>query len=120
MKQLKLAMLVGGVCILGGLNAAEAGDHHKDNLENLKQTPGVITQVNATTETRAASQDEGAAEKEICPGCGSKETASIAYGYPSFDDELRDQLDRREIVLGGCMIPMDPPEYRCLKCGNDF
>ena len=120
MNQLKLAMLVGGVCVFAGLTAAEAGDH-KEHFGNLKQTPGTIIHVNATTEASAASKDDGGTmEKEICPKCGSKETASISYGYPHFNDELREKLDKREIVLGGCMIPMNAPGRRCLKCENDF
>ena len=39
-----------------------------------------------------------------CPECGSTKVASILYGLPSFDEELEQQLNAEEVVLGGCTI----------------
>ena len=55
-----------------------------------------------------------------CPRCASRGIARIMYGYPIFDDELQAQLDSREIVLGGCVLIGDDPEFRCHKCGLEF
>ena len=50
-----------------------------------------------------------------CPTCGSTEAIRIAYGYPDF--ELWQAEERGEIVLGGCVIGPESPDYECRRCG---
>ncbi len=59
-------------------------------------------------------RDEGRAPP--CPKCGSERTVPILYGYPSH--EAREAEERREVVLGGCVITGDDPEWACLACGH--
>ena len=52
-----------------------------------------------------------------CPCCGGK-VVPILYGEPS--SEAFEKADRGEIVLGGCIIFADMPEYQCTGCGAQF
>ena len=58
--------------------------------------------------------------KRICPRCGSKQTAKILWGMPSYDENLQKQLDNKEITLGGCCITENNPTHHCFSCENDF
>ena len=53
-----------------------------------------------------------------CPQCGSTDVVPILYGYPA--PEAREEADRGEIALGGCVITGDDPQRHCNACGNDF
>ena len=55
-----------------------------------------------------------------CPKCGSKKLAPILYGMPAFDEEMKRKLDNQELVLGGCCISGDEPQYHCFGCGKDI
>lgn len=52
-----------------------------------------------------------------CPNCGSK-VLRIQYGYPGH--EMRDAAERGEILLGGCCISPDSPDYGCPNCGQGY
>jgi len=58
--------------------------------------------------------------RRICPRCGSKKTAKILYGMPMMSPDLQEQLDKGEVVLGGCCITTCDPKYYCNKCKKDF
>ena len=58
--------------------------------------------------------------RRICPQCGSRETAKILYGMPTWSPELDEQINKGGIVLGGCCITRCDPVYRCNKCKKDF
>jgi hypothetical protein len=49
-----------------------------------------------------------------CPSCGSTDAVSIAYGYPSW--EMAEAEIRGEVVLGGCMVGPESPDYECRDC----
>ena len=51
-----------------------------------------------------------------CPKCGCAKIASILYGMPAFSPELQMDLDERKIVLGGCCVTGDDPEWQCVEC----
>ena len=49
------------------------------------------------------------------PKCKTSDFVTpISYGYPSL--EMREQSDLGEIVLGGCSIREEAPDYRCTEC----
>ena len=50
-----------------------------------------------------------------CPACSSRDAVAIAYGYPS--PEMWDAERRGDIVLGGCLVGPESPEYECRGCG---
>jgi hypothetical protein len=49
-----------------------------------------------------------------CPTCGSTDVVRIVYGYPSA--ELWKEEQRGELVLGGCLVGPESPEYECRSC----
>lgn len=52
-----------------------------------------------------------------CPKCG-EQLVEIVYGRPG--PELFEASERGEVILGGCLISGDGPEYRCKKCRLDY
>ena len=57
---------------------------------------------------------------EACPRCGSRKTARILYGEPAPSPTLDDDMAAGRVVLGGCVVGEDGPEYRCGTCGREF
>lgn len=56
--------------------------------------------------------------KYICPECKKKEAVQILYGYPG--DGMMESAQKKEIVLGGCIIDPVNPNRQCLKCGHQW
>lgn len=55
-----------------------------------------------------------------CPFCGSHNVAKILWGEPIFTEDLERELKSKTVVLGGCCIAFDSPEYHCNDCNKDF
>jgi hypothetical protein len=53
-----------------------------------------------------------------CPACHSARVARILYGLPHFTPELGKELDEGRVVLGGCCVFGDDPEWHCTACGH--
>lgn len=51
---------------------------------------------------------------KYCPSCESKNIAQIVYGEPTFETSMKARTGK--IHIGGCMWPMDGPEYFCNDC----
>lgn len=49
-----------------------------------------------------------------CPECGRNAGVEIVYGYPT--RRLFRQAERRDVVLGGCIVRNDDPNAQCLEC----
>lgn len=65
----------------------------------------------------------------LCPKCQSEDIITITYGTPSIsnlsspskkDSEFLERIQRREIVLGGCVIRPENPAYYCRACKCRF
>lgn len=52
-----------------------------------------------------------------CPQCGAPALATIIYGRVEETPELLEQLERGEVLLAGCAVTGDDPEWRCNTCG---
>jgi len=37
----------------------------------------------------------------------------IVWGLP-----LPDEMERTNVVFGGCVLPADPPDHQCRECGH--
>jgi hypothetical protein len=58
-------------------------------------------------------------QPEDCCFChGQKTVKEIIYGEPA--PELMEKYRRKEIVLGGCCITCDDPEWACTHCGQTY
>lgn len=56
-----------------------------------------------------------------CLLCGNK-VADIYYGYFIYHDgdEISEQIKNGDIVLGGCVMGNDYPEWECTTCGQKY
>ena len=54
---------------------------------------------------------------KTCPKCGEK-LIPIVFGMPS--SELFEAEKRGEVILGGCEVFEDGPDYHCKKCNLDY
>jgi hypothetical protein len=61
-----------------------------------------------------------ARRSRTCPGCGSREIATILRGVPAYSEGLEADLEARRVVLGGCMVWDDQPDLSCTACGLEF
>lgn len=55
-----------------------------------------------------------------CPRCGSTEQARVLWGMPVMDPELEGQLERGEVVLGGCLVGPGSSKWHCRACGFEW
>lgn len=56
-------------------------------------------------------------DTESCPDCGGR-LIPILWGYPG--PEMLEKANRGEVFLGGCVLPMNNPDYHCTGCGHEF
>lgn len=59
-------------------------------------------------------------KRPMCPFCGSEKSARILYGYPVFSEQLKRDLELGKVILGGCVISGNDPEWRCLDCSSEW
>jgi hypothetical protein len=55
-------------------------------------------------------------DRPTCPVCESSHIAKIEYGLPDFSEELERELDAKRVVLGGCVVTGDDPQWHCNEC----
>ena len=58
--------------------------------------------------------------KQTCPNCNSKFIAKIFWGYPGDFESMEEQVERKEIDMGGCLVSSHDPEWECNECGNQW
>ena len=51
-----------------------------------------------------------------CPKCQSMNIAEIFWGYLGNTRAIEDQLEKKEIVLGGCIVTDHDPLWECNSC----
>ena len=56
--------------------------------------------------------------KYICPSCNQETGVDIVYGMPGEETALK--AEQGEIVLGGCVIEPNQPNYHCVSCGFEW
>ena len=55
----------------------------------------------------------------ICPECKSKNVALILWGYLGYYDEtMQQQVEKKEIVIGGCLVTDHDPKWECNVCNH--
>ncbi len=57
-------------------------------------------------------------EKRKCPKCRAAKLLPIMYGYPM--EEALEGARRGEIMLGGCVVHGNDPQWGCAACGTRF
>lgn len=53
-----------------------------------------------------------------CPSCNSERVVPIVFGYPG--PAMLDQMEAGKIMLGGCLVDEDNPEWHCKDCEHDW
>ena len=56
---------------------------------------------------------------EACPSCGGKYVARIEFGLPDLEALAR-QLDAGKVILGGCDVSIDSPQWHCSNCSHEW
>jgi len=51
-----------------------------------------------------------------CPICNKQRIAKIFWGYPADMNEIREALEKKEIVLGGFIVTDHDPKWQCNNC----
>jgi hypothetical protein len=51
-----------------------------------------------------------------CPECNKTWIAEILWGYPADMKSLEESLEKKEIVLGGCLVTNNDPRWACNNC----
>jgi len=54
----------------------------------------------------------------VCPACKEKRGIDISYGLPS--QELFEEVERGDAVMGGCVQEIGAPDRQCLACGHQW
>jgi predicted RNA-binding Zn-ribbon protein involved in translation (DUF1610 family) len=57
-------------------------------------------------------------ERLTCPECGVKELLPVLMGMPT--PAVEQAALRGEVMLGGCIISAEAPEYACARCGFEL
>ncbi len=55
-----------------------------------------------------------------CPKCDSEKVAEILWGMPAESPELHEALKKGELVLGGCCVTDNDPNWHCNECGHEW
>ena len=55
-----------------------------------------------------------------CPECNKSWIAEILWGYPIGMDSMKEKLEKKEIVLGGCIVSGHDPKWECNECQHQW
>jgi len=57
---------------------------------------------------------------ETCPNCSKSSIVEIFWGYPADVKSMEEQLEKKEIVLGGCIVTDHDPKWECNDCHHKW
>lgn len=55
-----------------------------------------------------------------CVQFGSAKIPKILYGLPAFDEKLERDLEAGKVILGGCLISGNDPDWHCNDCDFEW
>ena len=59
---------------------------------------------------------DGVQEMSECPKCGGTDIALILFGFPPDSEFLKEEIKKKKIVLGGCIVSKNDPQLECNDC----
>ena len=62
----------------------------------------------------------GVLEDMKCTQCNSTSVAKIIYGLCEITDELEQAINKKQIILGGCLITDHDSKWECNDCGENW
>ena len=66
------------------------------------------------------SSERGVVWKLKCPNCSKSWIAEIFWGYPADIESLEEELEKKEIILGGCLITDHDSKWECNDCNHQW
>lgn len=57
-------------------------------------------------------------KRRKCPQCQSKKVVPIIYGMPT--QETFEEAEEGKLIIGGCCLSDDSPEWHCNDCQHEF
>ena len=51
-----------------------------------------------------------------CPKCGHAPVGEILWGMPHMDPKLEELINAGKVIIGGCCLGGDDPNWECSKC----
>lgn len=87
----------------------EKGIGNKEYLEKVKNWNKILRN------KKKELQDQDVTEKTKCPKCQSPNFALILWGLPD-KKMIKEELKRKELVLGGCRVSDHDPKWHCNEC----
>jgi len=54
-----------------------------------------------------------------CPECDKSWIAEILWGFPDMK-VVEEKLEKKEIVLGGCIVTNHDPKWECNNCHHQW
>ena len=58
----------------------------------------------------------GVLEDMKCTQCNGTSVAEIIYGLCEITNELEQAINKKQIILGGCLIGNNDPKWECTDC----
>ena len=55
-----------------------------------------------------------------CPNCGKSWIAKIFWGYPADIESMEESLEKKVIILGGCLVTNNDPRWECNDCNHQW
>jgi hypothetical protein len=55
-----------------------------------------------------------------CPKCSKSWIAEIFWEYPANMESMEVALERKEIILGGCLVTNNDPRWECNDCNHQW
>ena len=62
----------------------------------------------------------GVLEDMKCPQCNGTSVAELIYGLCDITDELEQAINKKQIILGGCLITDHDSKWECNDCGENW
>lgn len=58
--------------------------------------------------------------KPSCPNCNNENVAWILWGYVGDMQSIKEELEKGDIVLGGCIVSSNDPKWKCNNCNHSW
>ena len=62
----------------------------------------------------------GVLEGMKCTQCNGTSVAEIIYGLCEITNELEQAINKKQIILGGCLIGNNDLKWECNNCGEKW
>jgi hypothetical protein len=87
------------------------------NGQAVSHTEPIVSVNDNRIELMTVTPDLPRSQSAVCPHCRKPlKLVPIVYGYPA--PETFDAADRGELVVAGCLVGDNDPQWACASCGE--